>query len=338
MPKAKYYTPEWLKEELDKISSYDKIDYWQLMKAHRIAVMIAKTKLSGEDLLRLRGSIEKSLIVSITDLAKTEKIGLRYIQRNYPELDWACRGLYLRENEEAPWRQLVRKAHLIYPPKNPRGWNLKKIIERLDGEDERNILVEKILKEDSGFVAACIKRAGNFGKAAILSGMNYLAFTKSHHKKTDYTFSKEEILKLALEPSLDNNLRARVIFNIFSLQYRPPDTEFSVVLGEQHKGYRNCQRHIYFSQGLETRFDQGIEDMCKMRILLILDPSMKNRVMQSGLYFQQTEAIEATIKEYHAIKDLVTEVNRKLSRNTEEPDYIQRLSYPRIPSHERILR
>lgn len=296
---------------LEEIDS-SQISYQEFMNNYRGFIRRNSKRFTPDERAGIEASMRNALRKSLTELPEKE-LRREYTISHHMNLFRAAEALYSRVNGKPSWQIAIEDAGKIDPSRKNSKWSIARIVKKFDLFIPEEIVFEHLKKGNSDFCAACWRKVGGLGKAAIISGFDYIKEGKSNHPEIKYEFRSDETVKLATNSSLDNRSRARVIFNILALQYYTPDSGFSINLEEQPAGYRCCQQHIHFNHGLETRLEQGRQDRLKMRVLLTLNPGIQNPYHQAGMYFQGLESIDTAASKYNSLVDLIAEVKRKAS-------------------------
>lgn len=316
MTQAKYEIQQVRKIIKKMLAKPLKLDYDELMQKHKGMLIKLSDFGSEKDRNKIKEITRLALINTVRKISNSKKLRLSRIQKEHPGYDRVAKKIYQENNGKSPWQQLVEDAGIIYSAKHQKEWNLRRIIENVSLWDTENLSVEKIYRTDAGLIGATIRLCKNTGKAAIISGIDYLnSATKTRGKERIYSFSPNEIVKFATDKSLDKDLALRVTVNAFVLRYYSPKEEIKITLGEQPNGYRCCQHHIHFNHGLETKLEQGRLNKKDMRIQLTFNKRIRNRFQKAGIYFEGAKTIDNAVSKYSSLIGLISEVYRKLPNN-----------------------
>ncbi|KHO49095.1 MAG: hypothetical protein QT01_C0008G0025 [archaeon GW2011_AR6] len=220
MPARRKYSSS----DLDRLLDSTFPDYETLVgenESNRVLVGIIKKKGNDDQKRRLKEILRTALIGSVRKLDDDE-LKLSYALKNHKYLEKACRALYSGADEKSPWRLLVEDAGRVYPCRQHKHWTLKTLLDEISslGENPRESYpeigerrIENIRKRSESF-------SGNFGKAAILAGVDFLRLDRIDGRwKSMYSFTAEDIEKVAADMSLSYGEKVACTFNIFALQY-----------------------------------------------------------------------------------------------------------------------
>lgn len=305
MTKAKY-TSEEMREKIDEISG-KVLTYEELMQNHGIVVVWVKHKLDNQEVQKaLREIKRRALNLTIRKLSREGPIGLKYIQDNYPGLERVARELYPRNEGDTYrtsfWRRAVEDAGVKYSSPQFRKWSLKKVLEEISANEKEVIRLGEVgmYEQDSGLVGAAGRYAGCFGKAVLMTGIDFL-LTKRLEKKA-YTFREEEIMKVWENEDMSKDDKIKYLFNILSLQFYEPEKISSLLsrqLDKKSGNFEVCQELCHFDGQLEILLEQSKDKLCLFRVSANLKATA-NRFNHTGFYFMGDFAgLQATNHYYH---------------------------------------
>lgn len=210
---------EKLKEELTRFEAQTGVSYEELMREdnlgfiQRIGMYFHRDKEVLERVKRLK---REALKVSIRKIADDGVIHPREVYLNYPEIEKAVRAVYGNLNEKPALQRLAEEAGIAYVQKHKHR-TLKQLIEDLTALQAGNF--SQFNGREYGVKITARKRFGRFGKAIILAGFDYLHMGINGIRKEEFVFSEEDLEKIAQDNSLNEDEKARCLFNALSFQY-----------------------------------------------------------------------------------------------------------------------
>lgn len=294
MRKPKYNANE-VQETIDYLFNNPELTYEETMQKHGNVLGWARGQLKEnrglqERLLKIK---RHSLILSVKKLAEEESIKLEYIQDKHPGLERIARQLYFRSNGKSPWQQAVEDAGLQYPSITRREWNLRKLINEVSSLEEEIKAIGQIgiNKKDSGIVRASVHHLKSFGKAAIVSGIDFLHI-RQRLEKRHYTFSIEELRKIYQNETLNEEEKAKYLFNTLALQFYPWNKNKSRIekrLNDNSDSFLICQEKEYLDKKLESRLEQNKDDLASFRVSISLKETI-SKFQNAVFYFSGDKA------------------------------------------------
>lgn len=299
MPRKPIYTPESARQLIGSLAETNSRDYDSFMKQYKRFVTWVEHRLEKKDIDRLYRVMKQALIRTVELMPPNTSLSIEDIQDN--SMRFYRAALKICTNKRNPWKQIVEGAGKVYVYKPQGHWNLRKIIEYLDAQNEEEFISRP--KKRNKIYDAIRTHAGNIGKAAILSGMNYMEL-KPNERMSDeqaaryYSFSLDEIVSRVQEPSLDIEVQSRVFCNIFSGEDYSPSFK-STMRRETEPGevFKTAKKTSFFGKRLEVMLEYCIGAADHFRIFFALRKDIKNRIHNSSIHFIGKNAL-ADIKEY----------------------------------------